>query len=235
MKKIKKYLSVFLAEIIFTLPAAQPNASANGDRVQALVPKSSVVVRLRKNKKIQEKINRLSRHLNKNYNVSILDGGSYGNTSRSDGYECHHLISSHFCKRHRYLISRYRSPAVLIPKAVHKLTGSHPRSGRMRYYFKLEKRFYKEWGLHGVVALGIMDLIYAFKRYNKLTNATGTPVKSSNVANQTPIKDALVQLEIVSPWKTPFISKDFVSPMKDQTYHTSICTARRLIFNDLDD
>ena len=94
-----------------------------------------------------KKVKKLSEHPVEDYNVNLLDGGLYGNIARSDGYKCHHFISSHFCKHHKYCISQYTSPAVLLPKESHELTSSHPKLGLMRRYLKWGRIFYRGRGI----------------------------------------------------------------------------------------
>lgn len=231
MKNIKKLLATFFAILTTINSLGQINTSANHITISIC----SRIIRLNKNKKMKARVKKLRKRLSKNYNTPILDGGSYGSTARTDGYECHHLISSHFCRHHKYCISRYRSPAVLIPKGLHELTGSHPKSGFMRCYFRWEKRFYKEWGLHGVIALGIIDLIRSIKKYEATIAPFKKAIPSYEISKVSPAKDALIQLQRISPWKIPFESRNFESPIGEKIYPAPICAARQLLFDNLND
>ncbi len=94
--------------------------------------------------------------------ATILDGGSYSLTSRANGYDCHHLFSKHFCKKHPEIVTKYGAPSVLIPTSVYKNTGSYGNSKSAQHYRRLEEQAFQQGGLHEVMKLAIFDLINAF-------------------------------------------------------------------------
>lgn len=195
MKKIKKILGVLCA-ITLTFSPWAPYTLATTTKNHFRRPRSRRVptkilydkdlpplnVRmLKKYARRKETIDRmvaiLKGQLKRNYDILILDGGTYGDTARADGFECHHLISSHFCRKHPSVLHRSKAPAVLIPKEIHDLTGSHPNSGQMLSYLEKEERIFnthisifgpvlgRKLGLEAILILGLNDLIESFRTY----------------------------------------------------------------------
>lgn len=195
MKKIKKILGVLCA-ITLTFSPWAPYTLAITTKNHFRRPRSRRVptkilydeyspplnVRmLQKYASRKETIDRmvaiLKGQLKRNYDILILDGGTYGDTARADGFECHHLISSHFCRKHPSVLHRSKAPAVLIPKEIHDLTGSHPNSGQMLSYLKKEEKIFnahisifgpvlgRKLGLEAILILGLNDLIESFRTY----------------------------------------------------------------------
>lgn len=195
MKKIKKILGVLCA-ITLTFSPWAPYTLATTTKNHFRRPRSRRVptkilydkdlpplnVRmLKKYARRKETIDRmvaiLKGQLKRNYDILILDGGTYGDTARADGFECHHLISSHFCRKHPSVLRRSKAPAVLIPKEIHDLTGSHPNSGQMLSYLEKEERIFdthisifgpvlgRKLGLEAILILGLNDLIESFRTY----------------------------------------------------------------------
>lgn len=214
MKKSQKFFSIICASLLCMLPCTGRCRAAG--RVSVNLASSHRIVRLLDNKNLVERIKEINRHLTKGYTVEILDGGSYYNTLRANEFECHHLVSSHFCKNHPDVLSRSRAPSVVIPKELHRLTGSHPCSGFMDDYLKREEEvFAKRNSIHDVVKLGMRDLIRAIKLYYRLKSAGQIYVKSREVVLQTPVKRAFEQVQILSPLKPPLKPEKFFSPTKN--------------------
>lgn len=100
-----------------------------------------------------------------NDKILVFDCGMYGNVLRNGKdreYEAHHLISNHFCRNHMDIISCEEAPAVLIPKAVHRNTGSYGNSALSKEYFIEEEKRFEFGGLKAVLEFGIDDLKNAF-------------------------------------------------------------------------
>lgn len=213
MKKIKKIFSVFFASILCILPY---NERCSARRLEVLLSENQRSIRLLDTKTLDQKIEEIKRHIGKGYTVEILDGGSYYNTARANGYECHHLVSSHFCGNHPNVLSRSQAPAVLIPKELHQLTGSHPCSGFMNDYLKREEEvFARRNSIHDVAKLGMEDLIRAVKLYYREKSTGKIDIRSADVATQTPVKRAFEQVQILSPLKSPLTPSKFFSPIKN--------------------
>lgn len=217
MKKIKKILGVLCA-ITLTFSPWAPYTLATTTKNHFRRPHSRRVptkisydkhlpplnVRmLQKYASRKERIDRmvaiLKGQLKRNYGILILDGGTYGDTARADGFECHHLISSHFCRKHPSVLRRSKAPAVLIPKEIHDLTGSHPNSGQMLSYLKKEERIFdthisifgpvlgRKLGLEAILILGLNDLIESFRTYYR----SGKKLVSGEILTLTEVKAAV--------------------------------------------
>ncbi len=217
MKKIKKILGVLCA-ITLTFSPWAPYTLATTTKNHFRRPRSRRVptkilydkdlpplnVRmLKKYARRKETIDRmvaiLKGQLKRNYDILILDGGTYGDTARADGFECHHLISSHFCRKHPSVLRRSKAPAVLIPKEIHDLTGSHPNSGQMLSYLEKEERIFdthisifgpvlgRKLGLEAILILGLNDLIESFRTYYR----SGKKLVSGEILTLTEVKAAV--------------------------------------------
>lgn len=220
MKKFKKFFGIACLSLIVTLPFGAKCCATGSKRVPVTLASTKQTVRLLNNKKLGQKIEEINTHLNKKYNVEIIDGGSYYNTARADGYEVHHLISAHFCRNHPDVLSISRSPAVLIPKKVHRLTGSHIGSGytnMIHYLSKEEKNYQKYQSIHALTALGIRDLILAFKKYDFIKGQLkNRRVHSSDIVTQTPIKRIFKHVQILSPCRPSLSASRFTTPQKPE-------------------
>lgn len=217
MKKIKKILGVLCA-ITLTFSPWAPYTLATTTKNHFRRPRSRRVptkilydkdlpplnVRmLKKYARRKERIDRmvaiLKGQLKRNYDILILDGGTYGDTARADGFECHHLISSHFCRKHPSVLHRSKAPAVLIPKEIHNLTGSHPNSGQMLSYLEKEERIFdthisifgpvlgRKLGLEAILILGLNDLIESFRTYYR----SGKKLVPGEILTLTEVKAAV--------------------------------------------
>lgn len=217
MKKIKKILGVLCA-ITLTFSPWAPYTLATTTKNHFRRPRSRRVptkilydkylpplnVRmLQKYASRKETIDRmvaiLKGQLKRNYDILILDGGTYGDTARADGFECHHLISSHFCRKHPSVLRRSKAPAILIPKEIHDLTGSHPNSGQMLSYLEKEERIFdahisifgpvlgRKLGLEAILILGLNDLIESFRTYHR----SGKKLVSGEILTLTEVKAAV--------------------------------------------
>lgn len=217
MKKIKKILGVLCAITLtfspwapYTLATTTKNhfRSPRSRRVPTIIlydkdlPPLNVRM-LQKYARRKERIDRmvaiLKGQLKRNYDILILDGGTYGDTARADGFECHHLISSHFCRKHPSVLHRSKAPAVLIPKEIHNLTGSHPNSGQMLSYLEKEERIFnahisifgpvlgRKLGLEAILILGLNDLIESFRTYYR----SGKKLVSGEILTSTEVKAAV--------------------------------------------
>lgn len=218
MKKIKKILGVLCA-ITLTFSPWAPYTLATTTKNHFRRPHSRRVsteilydkhlpplnVRmLKKYARRKETIDRmvaiLKGQLKRNYDILILDGGTYGDTARADGFECHHLISSHFCRKHPSVLHRSKAPAVLIPKEIHDLTGSHPNSGQMLSYLEKEERIFnthisifgpvlgRKLGLEAILILGLNDLIESFRTYYR----SGKKLVPGEILTLTEVKAAVL-------------------------------------------
>lgn len=125
----------------------------------------------------EEKIKFLREYILYHFDLRILDGGTYDDTARADGFECHHLISSSYCAHHPDKISKNKAPAVLIPKEIHDLTGSNPRSGRSPQYLAIEECLCEAHGIEEGIIFGLVDLIETLKYYYTEVK----PISSSDV------------------------------------------------------
>lgn len=217
MKKIKKILGVLCA-ITLTFSPWAPYTLATTTKNHFRRPRSRRVATkisydkdlpplnirmLQKYARRKETIDRmvaiLKGQLKRNYDILILDGGTYGDTARADGFECHHLISSHFCRKHPSVLHRSKAPAVLIPKEIHDLTGSHPNSGQMLSYLEKEERIFnvhisifgpvlgRKLGLEAILILGLNDLIESFRTYYR----SGKKLVSDEILTSTEVKAAV--------------------------------------------
>lgn len=236
MKKIKKILGVLCA-ITLTFSPWAPYTLATTTKNHFRSPRSRRVptkilydkdlpplnVRmLKKYARRKETIDRmvaiLKGQLKRNYDILILDGGTYGDTARADGFECHHLISSHFCSKHPSVLRRSKAPAVLIPKEIHNLTGSHPNSGQMLSYLEKEERIFdthisifgpvlgRKLGLEAILILGLNDLIESFRTYYR----SGKKLVPGEILTLTEVKAA------VSCISDDIIPESLRSPPKPQ-------------------
>lgn len=218
MKKIKKILGVLCAITLtfspwapYTLATTTKNhfRSPRSRRVPTIIlydkdlPPLNVRM-LQKYARRKERIDRmvaiLKGQLKRNYDILILDGGTYGDTARADGFECHHLISSHFCRKHPSVLHRSKAPAVLIPKEIHNLTGSHPNSGQMLSYLEKEERIFdthisifgpvlgRKLGLEAILILGLNDLIESFRTYYR----SGKKLVPGEILTLTEVKAAVL-------------------------------------------
>lgn len=217
MKKIKKILGVLCA-ITLTFSPWAPYTLATTTKNHFRRPRSRRVptkilydeylpplnVRMlqkyaSRKKTIDRMVAILKGQLKSNYGILILDGGTYGDTARADGFECHHLISSHFCSKHPSVLRRSKAPAVLIPKEIHDLTGSHPNSGQMLSYLKREEKIFnahisifgpvlgRKLGLEAILIFGLNDLIESFRTYYR----SGKKLVSGEILTLTEVKAAV--------------------------------------------
>ncbi len=208
IKFIKKNL-LFIFVTMFSILVNFNSASANALKTTQTPQKSKntfspttpggtqhhVTIRAGKDqieKEIEKIKERLFRH-----NI-IMDGGKYGSVARIKGYEVHHLISSSFCRKHPDLISVNQAPALSIPIVLHKLTGSHPASGRSKEYLEKEETLYNETNsLRKVYLMGLKDLERALKLYTEKCLGMDDYNVKSEITN-TPVKNAQKAAEIAS-------------------------------------
>lgn len=193
---------------------SQPNRSPSPPAwAPSFSPTSDISVRVWK-RTATEKIEALKKYILYHFDLRILDGGTYDDTARADGFECHHLISSSYCSKHPDKISRDKAPAVLIPKELHDLTGSNPRSGRSAQYLAIEEHLCETYGIEAGIIFGLVDLIDTLKYYYREVRI----ISSLDVATLPQVKAAI----LTAPCDiNPAVLKSPAKPKKRRSIATS--------------
>lgn len=168
-KFILKSIAVLFSVISLIL---NNSANANSHKKTQFTPKGTKYISsTRQLKNISEASRILSRMIQGD---KILSGGMYSQvphlvtinpSAQKNVWEVHHLVSAHFCRNHRDIISVHNAPAVLIPKELHRLTGSYGSSWKSKLYRDKEERvFKKNRSIQEVFEFGLKDLEKAMKK-----------------------------------------------------------------------
>lgn len=187
----KKFILKSIAVLFSVLSIILNNsANANSHKKTQFTPKGTKCISsTRQLKNISEASRVLSRMIQGD---KILSGGMYNQvphlvtinpSAQKNVWEVHHLISTHFCKNHRDIISVHNAPAVLIPKELHRLTGSYGSFYKSKLYRDKEERVFKKHrSIQEVFKFGLKDLKKAMKE-------SGCSDKEiTEYFNRTPIK-----------------------------------------------
>lgn len=174
MKIRKKKFIIKSIAVLFSVLSLILNNSANAnshEKTQFTPKGTKYISSTRQLKNISEASRVLSRMIRGD---KILSGGIYSQvphlvtinpSAQKNVCEVHHLISAHFCRNHRDIISVHNAPAVLIPKELHRLTGSYGSFCKSKLYRDKEERVFKKHrSIQEVFEFGLKDLEKAMKK-----------------------------------------------------------------------
>lgn len=192
MKIRKKKFIIKSIAVLFSVLSLILNNSANAnshEKTQFTPKGTKYISSTRQLKNISEASRVLFRMIRGD---KILSGGMFSQvphfvtinpSAQKNVWEVHHLISAHFCRNHRDIISVHNAPAVLIPKELHKLTGSYGSFCKSKLYRDKEERVFKKYrSIQEVFEFGLKDLKKAMKELGY------SDKEITEYFNRTPIK-----------------------------------------------